>query len=72
MQAIYPISRKEVFYLDQIAKKVPKLKAWNFGLAVAMFLRMTGIIPSFLNMLVTVIVTVAFGIYMAKRKEAAK
>lgn len=43
-----------------------------FGLVVAMFLRMTSIIPSFLNMLVTVIVTVAFGLYMAKKKEAAK
>lgn len=43
------------------------------GLVVAMLLRVTNIIPSFFNMLVTVFLTVAFGVYLgnkAMKKEA--
>ncbi len=40
-----------------------------FGLAIALLLRITKIIPGAFNMLLVVILTVAFGLYMFKNKQ---
>lgn len=38
-----------------------------FAVVVSLILRLTAIVPNFLNMLIVVILTVGFGVYLAKR-----